>query len=155
VGEVGEILVRGDQVAPCYWNDPAASEDARLGEWFRTGDVGRLDAEGNLYVVDRKKDIIITGGENVSSREVEDVVSQHPSVSLVAVVGVPDEHWGERICAVVVPADGVEPDADDIIEWTRGRTAGFKRPRTVVFVDALPMNASGKIDKRAVRDSIG
>ena len=153
-GGVGEILVRGDQVAPAYWNDPDASRAARLGEWFRTGDVGRIDDEGNLYVVDRKKDIIITGGENVASREVEDVVGQHPAVSLVAVVGLPDEHWGERVCAVVVASDGAEVDGDELVEWTRGRLAGFKRPREVVVVEGLPMNASGKIDKRAVRAAL-
>jgi acyl-CoA synthetase (AMP-forming)/AMP-acid ligase II len=158
-GATGEILVRGDQVTPGYWAQPEADAAAFVIEsdgsrWLRTGDVGRMDDDGYLYVVDRKKDIIITGGENVASREVEDVLSEHPCVDAVAVVGVPDPQWGELVCAVVVwNADGdVEPEA--LIEWSRGRLAGFKRPRRVARVDALPVNASGKIDKRALRDLV-
>jgi acyl-CoA synthetase (AMP-forming)/AMP-acid ligase II len=150
-GEPGEILVRGDQVCAGYWEDPAATADSRRGPWLRTGDVGRV-IDGVLYVVDRKKDLIITGGENVASREVEDLVGQHPDVAQVAVVGVPDERWGETICAVVVPApdrDGI--DVDELVRWTDGRIAGFKRPRRVVVVDELPLNASGKVDKGLVR----
>jgi acyl-CoA synthetase (AMP-forming)/AMP-acid ligase II len=150
-GAPGEILVRGDQVCAGYWDDPEATASARLGPWLRTGDVGRL-VDGVLYVVDRKKDLIITGGENVSSREVEDLVGQHPGVGHVAVVGVPDERWGETICAVVVPAaGGPELDVDELVRWTDGRIAGFKRPRRVVVVDELPLNASGKVDKGLVR----
>lgn len=149
-GEPGEILVSGDQVAPGYWNDPAATEAARLGPWLRTGDVGRL-VEGVLYIVDRKKDLIISGGENVSSREVEDLVGTHPSVGQVAVVGLADQRWGELVCAVVTAAPGRSVDPEELIEWTRGRLAGFKRPRRVVVVDELPTNASGKVDKAVVR----
>jgi acyl-CoA synthetase (AMP-forming)/AMP-acid ligase II len=148
--EPGEILVRGDQVCAGYWNDPAATDAARLGPWLRTGDVGRI-VDGVLYVVDRKKDLIITGGENVASREVEDLVSLHPSVGQIAVVGVADERWGEAVCAVVVPAAESAVDPEELIAWTEGRMAGFKRPRHVVVVDELPMNASGKVDKAAVR----
>jgi acyl-CoA synthetase (AMP-forming)/AMP-acid ligase II len=151
IGEPGEILVRGDQVCAGYWNDPAATAASRLGPWLRTGDVGRL-VDGVLYVVDRKKDLIITGGENVASREVEDLVGQHPAVAQVAVVGVPDERWGETICAVVVPTgDRDAVDGDELVRWTEGRIAGFKRPRRVVVVDELPLNASGKVDKGLVR----
>ena len=150
-GRPGEILVRGDQVCDGYWNDPAATAASRLGPWLRTGDVGRIDDAGMLHVVDRKKDIIITGGENVASREVEDVVGGHPSVGQVAVVGVPHERWGEQVCAVVVAAPGHDLEADELVAWTDGRLAGFKRPKVVHVVDALPMNASGKIDKRRVR----
>ena len=150
-GEAGEILVRGDQVCAGYWNDPDATTESRLGPWLRTGDIGRL-VDGVLHVVDRKKDLIITGGENVASREVEDVVSLHPDVAAVAVVGVPDDRWGETVCAVVVPAAGVDAfDPDGLVRWTDGRIAGFKRPRRVVVVDELPLNASGKVDKVAVR----
>lgn len=152
-GEPGEILVRGDQVAPGYWNDPAATEAARLGPWLRTGDVGRL-VDGVLYVVDRKKDLIISGGENVSSREVEDLVGTHPSVGQVAVVGLADRRWGELVCAVVTAAHGCTVEPVELIEWTRGRLAGFKRPRRVVVVDELPTNASGKVDKAALRARI-
>ena len=150
-GRPGEILVRGDQVCAGYWNDPAATAASRLGPWLRTGDVGRIDDSGVLHVVDRKKDIIITGGENVASREVEDIVGEHPAVGQVAVVGVPHERWGEQVCAVVVAAPGRDLDADELVGWTDGRLAGFKRPKVVHVVDELPMNASGKIDKRRVR----
>jgi acyl-CoA synthetase (AMP-forming)/AMP-acid ligase II len=150
-GDVGEILVRGDQVCDGYWLAPEASAAARIGEWFRTGDLGRIDDEGYLYVVDRKKDIIISGGENVASREVEDVLSTHPDLRQVAVVGVPDLTWGERVCAVVVPHDGVELHPGEIVEWSDGRLAGFKRPRRVVVVQELPVNASGKVDKVQLR----
>lgn len=149
-GQPGEILVRGDQVCAGYWNDPAATEASRLGPWLRTGDVGRI-VDGVLFVVDRKKDLIITGGENVASREVEDLVGLHPDVGQIAVVGVTDARWGEAVCAVVVPAAERDVEPDELIAWTEGRMAGFKRPRHVVVVDELPMNASGKVDKAAVR----
>lgn len=156
-GEPGEILVRGDQVCSGYWDDPGANLEARHGEWLRTGDVGRIDDAGFLYVVDRRKDIVVTGGENVSSREVEDLLSAHPDVRAVAVVGIPDDRWGERVCAAVVwsTADG-DPTTrgQALIEWTEGRMAGFKRPRTVVTLAELPTNASGKVDKRAIRDVV-
>jgi acyl-CoA synthetase (AMP-forming)/AMP-acid ligase II len=152
-GAPGEILVRGDQVCAGYWNDPDATAAARVGPWFRTGDVGRI-SDGMLFVVDRKKDLIITGGENVASREVEDVLSEHPAVGQVAVVGVQDDRWGEAVCAVVVPSPGASPDPEELVTWTRGRMAGFKRPRRVVLVDALPLNASGKVDKARVRATL-
>lgn len=150
-GEVGEIVVRGDQVSPGYRGDPAATASARFGDWLRTGDLGRLDDDGYLHVVDRAKDLIITGGENVASREVEDVVGRHPSVAAVAAIGVPDAHWGEAVCAVVVAAEGAEVDPQALVEWTRHRLAGFKRPKLVRVVDELPLNASGKVDKVALR----
>ena len=153
-GEPGEILVRGDQVCAGYWDDPEASAAARLEGWFRTGDVGRIDDRGRLYVVDRKKDLIITGGENVASREVEDVVSEHPAVAAVAAVGLPDERWGERVCVAVVWRDGAGVSHEELIAWTEGRLAGFKRPRLVVTLDALPTNASGKVEKRTVREIV-
>ena len=150
-GEAGEILVRGDQVCAGYWHAAEATEESRAGDWLRTGDVGRVDDEGFLYVVDRKKDLIISGGENVASREVEDVLSTHVDVAHVAIVGLPDPKWGETVCAVVVAAAGAELDPTEVIAWTDGRLAGFKRPRVVLVVEELPMNASGKIDKRLVR----
>jgi acyl-CoA synthetase (AMP-forming)/AMP-acid ligase II len=153
-GGTGEILVRGDQVCAGYWGDPEATAASRRGPWLRTGDVGRI-VDGVLFVVDRKKDLIITGGENVASREVEDLVGLHPRVAQVAVVGVPDERWGEAICAVVVPTPGEESlDPAELVAWTRGRMAGFKRPRHVVVVDELPLNASGKVDKARVRSVV-
>lgn len=147
-GQVGEILVRGAQVTPGYWPDGSSTEDG----WLRTGDMGRRDADGRLFVVDRLKDIIVTGGENVSSREVEDALSTHPAVDQVAVVAVPDDYWGEAVCAVIVPAPGHEPTADALISHVRGAIAGFKRPRVVLFAEALPLTGNGKIAKDRVRD---
>jgi acyl-CoA synthetase (AMP-forming)/AMP-acid ligase II len=147
----GEILIRGDQVIPGYWDRPEATEAAFVDGWFRTGDIGRFDDEGNLYIVDRSKDIIVSGGENVGSLEVEDVLSEHPSVGAVAIVGVPDERWGERVVAVVVPRPGAVVDADEVVAWSQGRLAGFKRPKQVLVVESLPTNASGKVLKREVR----
>lgn len=144
---VGEIVVRGDQVTPGYWPGGPSTSDG----WLRTGDVGRIDADGRLFVVDRLKDVIVTGGENVSSREVEDVLSGHPDVDMVAVVGIPDEYWGEAVCAVVVAASGRMPSADELTQYVRGAIAGFKRPRVVLFVDALPLTGNGKIAKDRVR----
>lgn len=136
-GGIGEIQVRGEQVC-----SPG---------WLATGDVGRLDRTGRLTVVDRAKDIIITGGENVSSREVEDVLSSHPGVDMCAVVAAPDEHWGEAVCAVVVPRRRPPPTADDLVAHVRSRLAAFKRPRHVLFVDELPMTPNGKVAKDEVR----
>ncbi|MGX9673278.1 AMP-binding protein [Mycobacterium sp. HM-7] len=146
----GEILVRGDQVAARYWPDMPTTDAG----WLHTGDVGYLDDDGRLVVSDRLKDIIITGGENVSSREVEDVLSSHPDVDQVAVVGVPDPYWGEAICAVVVPTAGTRPDADVLTAHVRERIAAFKRPRHVVFVDALPLTTNGKIAKQTLRQQL-
>lgn len=153
-GEVGEILVRGEQIAAGYWQDPVSSAAERSGHWLRTGDLGRVDTDGYLHVVDRKKSIIISGGENVASREVEDVVLEHPDVAQVAVIGLPDPQWGEAVCAVVVPVDGAPLDAEELIEWTRGRLAGFKRPKRVVTIESLPTNASGKIDRPKLREMV-
>lgn len=146
-GQVGEIVVRGAQVTPGYWPDGVSTQDG----WLHTGDMGRTDADGRLFVVDRLKDIIVTGGENVSSREVEDVLSGHPGVDQVAVVAVPDDYWGEAVCAVVVPAPGVPPTADELIDHVRTAIAGFKRPRVVLFTEALPLTGNGKVAKERVR----
>ncbi|MCG7609914.1 MULTISPECIES: AMP-binding protein [Mycobacterium] len=146
-GQVGEILVRGAQVTPGYWPHGAGTTNG----WLHTGDMGRTAADGRLYVVDRLKDIIVTGGENVSSREVEDVLSGHPSVDQVAVVAVPDDYWGEAVCAVVVPVPGQPPTADELVEHVRNEIAGFKRPRLVLFTEALPLTGNGKVAKDRVR----
>jgi acyl-CoA synthetase (AMP-forming)/AMP-acid ligase II len=146
----GEILVRGAQVAVAYWPDRPTTEDG----WLHTGDVGRIDDAGRLVVSDRLKDIIITGGENVSSREVEDVLSTHRDVDQVAVVGVPDDYWGEAICAVVVPRAGAHPEADSLISHVRNHIAAFKRPRHVLFVAALPLTTNGKIAKQVLREQL-
>ena len=147
-GAIGEVLVRGPQVMAGYWPDLTPPADG----WLRTGDIGRLDAAGRLWIVDRAKDVIITGGENVSSREVEDALSTHPDVDSVAVVGVPDAYWGEAICAVVVPRAGATPSPDALENHVRERISAFKRPRHVLFVDELPLTGNGKVDKLLVRD---
>lgn len=147
-GQVGEIEVRGAQVAARYWPDrPAVGADG----WLATGDVGRFDADGLLYVVDRLKDIVVTGGENVSSREVEDALVEHHGVEMAAVVGVPDEYWGEAICAVVVASGAHRPAPDELIAHVRSRLSAFKRPRHVLFVDALPLTTNGKVAKDVLR----
>ncbi|KUI35775.1 AMP-binding protein [Mycobacterium sp. GA-2829] len=144
----GEIAVRGAQVTPRYWPDRAAVD---VDGWLRTGDIGRIDADGRLYVVDRRKDVVVTGGENVSSREVEDVLTDHRDVAMAAVVGVPDEYWGEAVCAVVVAAPGARPTEALLVEHVRARLTAFKRPRHVLFVDALPLTTNGKVDKNQIR----
>ncbi|MFN8226789.1 MAG: AMP-binding protein [Mycobacterium sp.] len=146
-GTTGEVLIRGPQVMAGYWPDVVAPADG----WLRTGDIGRLDLTGRLWIVDRAKDVIITGGENVSSREVEDVLSTHPDVDAVAVVGVPDEYWGEAICAVVVARAGARPSPQDLEEYVREHISPFKRPRHVLFVDVMPTTANGKVAKDRVR----
>ncbi len=150
-GEVGEIVVRGDQVMQGYWGNPVATAEAFAGGWFHTGDLARVDEEGLFYIVDRKKDMIITGGENVYSRQVEDVIFTHPAVAEVAVIGLPDEHWGENVCAVVVLSPGGTATAAEIIQVCRDNLAGYKKPKRVEFVEALPKNASGKVLKRELR----
>ncbi len=152
-GESGEILVRGPQVANGYHNRPRETREAFKDGWFHTGDVGRLDAEGYLFVLDRKKDMVITGGENVYTSEVEAAIYQHPGVHEVAVIGVPDKRFGEALCAVVVAAPGHSLTPAEIIAHCRGRIGGYKIPRRVSFVDALPKSAMGKILKQELRRS--
>ncbi len=147
----GEILVRADQVMAGYWNDNEATREALQDGWLRTGDIGRFDANGLLHIVDRSKDIIITGGENVSSREVEDVLIAADGVDRVAVVGVADLHWGEMVCAVVVARDAKTFDETAMLVHARAQLAGFKIPKRVVLVDELPVNASGKVRKNELR----
>lgn len=154
-GEPGEILVRGDQVCAGYFDDPEVTAAAIVDGWLHTGDVGRIDDRGYLHVVDRLKDIIITGGENVSSREVEDVLGTHPAVRSVAVVGRPHDRWGELVVAVVVLRAGENaPTLEEVRSHCEG-LAGFKHPRDVVVVEELPTNASGKVDKVALRSLVG
>ena len=153
-GAPGEIVVKGDQVLGGYWRNPEATEKAFIDGWFRSGDVGRWDADGYLYIVDRKKDMILTGGENVYPREIEEVLYEHPAVVEAAVIGAPDPKWGEKIVAVVCAREGAAVEAEDLIVFCRERIASYKKPRHVVFIDALPKNASGKVLKRELRDRI-
>lgn len=151
-GEVGEILVKGDQVTTGYLDNPAANGGAFRQGWFHTGDLARVDEEGIYYIVDRAKDMIVSGGENVYSREVEDVIYEHPGVSEVAVIGLPDETWGEVVTAVVTRRSGAEVSEEEVVAACRDHLAGYKKPRRVFFVDELPKNPSGKLLKRELRD---
>jgi HIP---CoA ligase len=153
-GEPGEVLIRGANVTTGYWRDPEATRAAINSDgWLHTGDVGSLDAAGNLKITDRLKDLFIVGGFNVSPAEVEQVMTRHPDVSEVAVVGVPDPRLGEVARAYVIPKPGAAPDAEQIIAWCRERLANFKAPRSVVFVDQFPRSASGKVLRRELRSS--
>jgi long-chain acyl-CoA synthetase len=150
--EVGEIWVRSDQVSPGYWLKPEETAAAITADgWFRTGDLGSLDSDGYLYIHDRLKDMIISGGENVYPAEVENVLMSHPAIADVAVIGVPSQRWGETVKAIVVPASGQAPEPAELIDFCRARLAHFKCPTSVGFLDALPRNASGKILKRSLR----
>lgn len=151
-GSVGEIWIRSSQVTPGYWARPEETAQALTDDrWFRTGDAGYLDADGYLFLTDRIKDMIVTGAENVYPIEVENVLAGHPDIADVAVIGIPDEKWGEAVKAVVVPRDGATIDTDALLDWCKENIAGFKRPRSVDVVDALPRNASGKILKKDLR----
>jgi acyl-CoA synthetase (AMP-forming)/AMP-acid ligase II len=149
--EVGELVIRGDQVCAGYWNRPEATAEAFRGGWFHSGDLARRDAEGYTSIVDRKTDMILTGGENVYSREVEEVLHQHPAVAAAAVVGEPDEVWGEIVVAVVEPRAGQEPTAEEIRAFCKEHLAGYKCPRKVLLVPELPRNTVGKVLKRELR----
>jgi acyl-CoA synthetase (AMP-forming)/AMP-acid ligase II len=151
VGQAGEIVVRGDQVLTGYWNRPEANAEAFRGGWFHTGDVARMDEEGFVYIVDRKKDMIVSGAENVYPREVEEVLFRHPAVAEAAVFGLPDEHWGERVAAAIVLRPGGRAEAAELDAFCRGELAGYKRPRHWFFVDEIPKNVSGKVLKRELR----
>lgn len=152
IGEPGEILVRGDVVMPGYWKDPEATAAALREGWLHTGDIGSLDDGGYLYILDRAKDVIISGGNNIYPREVEEVIVTHPAVANVVVVGVPDSYWGEAVHAVVQLESGLRATPDELVELCRSRLAGYKKPRSVDFVDELPQNAYGKILRREIRD---
>nr|WP_241728216.1 long-chain fatty acid--CoA ligase [Dietzia maris] len=152
-GETGELAIRGPNVFAGYWNNAEATEDVLKDGWFLSGDLARRDDEGYYSIVDRKKDMIISGGENVYATEVEQVLYQNPDVAEVAVIGRPDPRWGESVAAVVVCTPGADIKAEELISWTRQRLAAFKCPRTVVFLDALPRTATGKVIKRDLRKS--
>ncbi|NVN84451.1 MAG: fatty acid--CoA ligase [Rhodopseudomonas sp.] len=151
--EVGEIATRSGSNMAGYWNLPEATKKTiDENNWLRTGDAGYMDEDGYLYIHDRIKDMIISGGENIYPAEVESAICDHPDVAEVAVVGVPDEQWGEAVKAMVVMKPGKEASAQDIINFTRSRIAGFKTPKSIDFIPALPRNASGKILRRHLRD---
>jgi long-chain acyl-CoA synthetase len=150
--ETGEILVRSVGVMKGYWRRPKeTAETIDADGWLRSGDAGYHDEDGYLYICDRVKDMICSGGENIYPAEVESAVFGHPDVAEVAVVGMPDDRWGESVLAVVVPCADAEADEESVLAWARERIAGYKAPRAVRFVDALPKSAAGKILRREVR----
>ena len=151
-GDRGEVVLRGAKVFKGYWRDPDATHAAFEGGWFHTGDIGLRDNDGYLYIVDRLKDMIVSGGENIASSEVERVLYEHESVVEAAVVGRPDARWGEVPVAYVVLSSAGTATADDLIDHCRQQLARFKVPKAVVFIDALPRNPSGKVLKRELRD---
>jgi acyl-CoA synthetase (AMP-forming)/AMP-acid ligase II len=150
-GEIGEILMRGPGIMNGYWNNTTATVAALRDGWMHSGDMGYFDAERFLFVVDRKKDMIISGGENIYSWEVEEALRAHPSVAEAAVIGVPDPEWGESVKAFVVLRPGTRVSADDLVAHCRSLIASYKKPRTIDFVDALPRSFNGKVDKKALR----
>jgi fatty-acyl-CoA synthase len=154
-GEPGEVLVKGPNVTPGYWERPDATEAVFTDGWLRTGDVAVLDDEGFLRIVDRVKDMFISGGENVYPAEVEAVLFDHPDVVEAAVVGVPDERWGEVGAAFVVPDPDARPDSEDLCDFVRARLAGYKVPVHWRFVDELPRTGSGKVRKPDLRGVLG
>ena len=151
-GEVGEVCIRGGNFLREYWNRAEETASAVRDGWYHSGDVGHLDADGYLFLVDRAKDMIVTGGENVYSAEVENAIASHPDVLQVAVIGIPDDRWGEAVHAVVVPRPGTEPTADGIIAHVRVTVAGYKVPKSVSFrTEPLPLSAAMKVLKRELR----
>jgi acyl-CoA synthetase (AMP-forming)/AMP-acid ligase II len=151
-GTVGEVVVRGPQVMQGYWNKPELTQAALRGGWMHTGDGAYMDADGFVFIADRLKDMIITGGENVYSAEVENALAQHAGVAACAVIGVPSDQWGEAVHAVVVRKPGQDATADEVIAHCKALIAGYKCPRSVAFVDALPLSGAGKVLKTKLRE---
>jgi acyl-CoA synthetase (AMP-forming)/AMP-acid ligase II len=149
--ETGEIMVRSRMTAR-YWNNPKADAALYTGAWLHTGDLGRLDSDGYLYFVDRKKDLIKTGGENVYPQEVEAVLNQHPSIAELTVIGLPDPMWGQAVTAVIVPNAGCDISLQDVKAFCQGKIAGYKIPKAIELVDRIPKNETGKVIKRELRD---
>jgi long-chain acyl-CoA synthetase len=152
VSQVGEVIVRGYHIMKGYWNLPEETAEVLRDGWVHTGDLGYFDSKGYIYLVDRKKDVIISGGFNIYSKEVEDVIASHPKVKEVAVIGVPDDKWGEAVKAIVVPKDGERLTEKEIINFCRDRIAHLKKPKTVDFIRELPRNPYGKVMKMLLKD---
>jgi fatty-acyl-CoA synthase len=154
-GERGEIVAKGPNVMKGYWNRPDATAEVLVDGWFHTGDIGKRDEDGYFYILDRKKDMIISGGENVYPAEIEDALYQHPAIKEVAVIGVTHPRWGETVRAVVVVKEGETLTEADVIEFTQGKLARFKQPKSVIFTDMLPRNPAGKVVKFELREKFG
>ncbi len=152
VGEVGEIVVRSNSVMKGYYGLRKETEIALRNKWFHTGDLARVDEDGYVYIVDRKSDMIISGGENIYPPEIEEIICSHPSVQMAAVIGVPDSQWGEAVKAVLVLKEGAKATEDEIIKFSGDKLAGFKKPKAVEFVDSLPLNPAGKVLKKVLRE---
>jgi len=150
-GEIGEVITRSDLVMRGYWNQPAKTEEVLRGGWLHTGDIGYMDEDGYLYLVDRKHDMIITGGLNVYPREVEEVLSTHPAVAQVAVFGINDPLWGEAITAAVVVREGIKVTMEELIQFCKERLAGYKRPKKIHFLKDLPKNLYGKVMRKELK----
>src|SRR6185437_6189692 len=150
-GDVGEIVIRGRNIMKGYWNKPDATQTSIREGWFASGDAGFFDADGYLYIHDRVKDMIVSGGENIYPAEVENALMGHPAIADVAVIGVPDARWGEAVKAIVVRKPGLEAVPAEIIAFARERIAGYKLPKSVDFIDALPRNPSGKVLRKDLR----
>ena len=151
-GTVGELQVRGPQVMTGYWNKPEATAETLKDGWMHTGDAAKMDERGYIYIQDRIKDMIVSGGENIYPAEVENALFQHPAVADAAVIGIPSEQWGESVMAFLVLQGEEKPTTEELIEFCRGRLAGYKLPRQVELVDVLPRNASGKVLKNQLRE---
>ncbi|MBU2648457.1 AMP-binding protein [bacterium] len=152
-GEVGEIVCRGQAVLKEYYKNTEATREAMKNGWFHTGDLARKDEDGFLYLVDRKKDMIISGGENIYSAEIEKILNNHPKIDEVAVIGVPCEKFGESVHAVIVPINRCDISLDEISDYCARFMAGYKKPRSIQIVDALPRNAGGKVLKTKLREN--
>lgn len=150
-GEAGELVIRTPAIMGGYWNQEEATKAALSGGWYRSGDVARRDSEGLYYIVDRVKDMIVSGGENIYSAEIENVLSTHPAVAAVAVIGVPDERWGEAVKAIVIPRPGKPFDSAELLQFCRERLATYKVPKSIDFADSFPLVASGKVSKKDLR----
>jgi acyl-CoA synthetase (AMP-forming)/AMP-acid ligase II len=151
-GEPGELLIRAPSITKGYWRQPEATSAVLEHGWFHSGDIAKREADGLYYIVDRIKDMIVSGGENIYSVEVESALSLHPAVSAVAVIGVPDDRWGEAVKALVVPREGSTVNASELTTFCRGRLASYKVPKSIEFLQTLPLVASGKVSKKALRE---
>ncbi|MFH1137037.1 MAG: long-chain-fatty-acid--CoA ligase [Pseudomonadota bacterium] len=150
--QMGEVLIRGNNLMKGYWNQPKATADAIKDEWLYSGDIAKVDADGFLYIMDRKKDMIISGGENIYPAEIEDYLLQHPALADAAVIGYQDPKWGEAVKAVVVLKPGTSLTGEELIEWCQGKIGKFKIPKQVVITEAIPRTPTGKILKRVLRE---
>ena len=151
-GEVGEVIVKGYHIMKGYWNLPEATSEVLRHGWVYTGDLAYSDSKGYIFLVDRKKDVIISGAFNIYAKELEDIIATYPKVKEVAVIGVPDEKWGEAVKAIVVSAQETRITEEEIIDYCRGRMASFKKPKSVDFAKELPRNPYGKVLKTKLRE---